>query len=151
MKRGPKPKPTALKILAGNPGKRPLPADEPKPDPGVPRRPSHVQGPALAIWNQMSKRLHKLGVLTADDGPALACLCCAIEIHRRVIDELRQSELIDNTGKGRAMRNPLIDAANSTSVVVNRWLAEFGLTPSARPRVPIARLHDADDDFLDGA
>ena len=37
--RGRKPKPTHLKVLAGNPGKRPLPKNEPKPKPIAPRCP----------------------------------------------------------------------------------------------------------------
>ncbi len=34
--RGRRPKPTRIKFLTGNPGKRPLNAGEPRPDPGVP-------------------------------------------------------------------------------------------------------------------
>ncbi len=39
--RGPAPKPTALRILEGNPGKRPLNASEPRPRAG---RPAEVSG-----------------------------------------------------------------------------------------------------------
>jgi hypothetical protein len=34
--RGRRPKPTRLKVLTGNPGKRPLNMDEPQPEPAIP-------------------------------------------------------------------------------------------------------------------
>ena len=41
--RGRKPKPTALKVLEGNPGKRPLNENEPKPENKAPRCPSWLE------------------------------------------------------------------------------------------------------------
>jgi hypothetical protein len=40
--RGPPPKPTALKLIAGNPGKKALPKDEPKPKVELPSKPRHL-------------------------------------------------------------------------------------------------------------
>jgi hypothetical protein len=42
MPRGRKPKPTKLRILEGNRGKRPLPVGEPEPDPSVPSPPDFL-------------------------------------------------------------------------------------------------------------
>lgn len=41
--RGRKPTPTAIKVLEGNPGKRPLNANEPKPKKKAPRCPSWLE------------------------------------------------------------------------------------------------------------
>ena len=41
--RGRKPKPTALKVLEGNPGKRPLNENEPKPERKAPECPSWLE------------------------------------------------------------------------------------------------------------
>ncbi len=41
--RGRKPKPTALKVLEGNPGKRPLNLNEPKPEKKAPKCPSWLE------------------------------------------------------------------------------------------------------------
>ena len=43
--RGRKPKPTAIKELEGNPGKRPLNANEPKPERKAPRCPGWLATP----------------------------------------------------------------------------------------------------------
>jgi hypothetical protein len=43
---GTPPKPTAFKLAAGNPGKRPLNAREPQPRPGAPHRPPPAGGAA---------------------------------------------------------------------------------------------------------
>ena len=44
--RGRKPTPTAIKVLEGNPGKRPLNANEPKPKKKAPRCPSWLEDEA---------------------------------------------------------------------------------------------------------
>ena len=41
-RRGPAPKPTAIKKAEGNPGKRKLNTEEPQPLPGVPECPDHL-------------------------------------------------------------------------------------------------------------
>ncbi len=76
-KQGRKPTPTALKRLAGNPGKRPLNAHEPKPRAVLPRCPAHLCPEARAEWKRISKKLHTLGLLTELDAAALALYCQA--------------------------------------------------------------------------
>jgi hypothetical protein len=49
MKPGPKPRATVVKLVTGNPGKRRLPKDEPRPD-GRPKPPKPLSGRALALW-----------------------------------------------------------------------------------------------------
>jgi hypothetical protein len=46
--RGRKPKPTFLKVLDGNPGKRPLNDQEPRPPQGIPDRPDWLDAEAQA-------------------------------------------------------------------------------------------------------
>jgi len=69
-------KPTALKVLQGNPGKRPLNNREPKPEIGaaVPEYLLKMPGP-LAQWRRWAPKLTALGVLTEVDAPAFARLC----------------------------------------------------------------------------
>ena len=43
---GPPPKPTKLKLLAGNPGKRPLNENEPEPEAVAPSVPAHLDDEA---------------------------------------------------------------------------------------------------------
>ncbi len=47
-----KPTPTRLKLLGGNPGKRPLNLDEPQPEPTLPEPPAHLSDEAKAEWGR---------------------------------------------------------------------------------------------------
>src|SRR5215831_17432794 len=70
--RGPKPTPTALRILRGNPGRRPLNAREPKAAPATLTPPAWLKGLAVAEWHRIAPVLHRLGILTEVDDIALA-------------------------------------------------------------------------------
>jgi P27 family predicted phage terminase small subunit len=91
-RRGPPPKPTRLKILQGNPGKRALNKDEPTPPaaPGGEVKPPwwlpryerdlgvngrKVRSKARTFWARIAPILDEMGVLTTADPDALAMLC----------------------------------------------------------------------------
>ena len=73
--RGRKPKPTALKLIEGNPGKRPINGHEPKPPASKPTCPSHLSPTAKAEWKRLAEALHRIGLLTQADRTALAAYC----------------------------------------------------------------------------
>ena len=70
--RGRKPKPTVLKALEGNPGKRALNMNEPNPPKKAPRCPSWLEQEAKKEWRRMGKLLEVTGVLTEMDMTAFA-------------------------------------------------------------------------------
>lgn len=65
--RGRPPKPTAVKELEGNPGKRPLNKNEPKPKQTAPKCPSWLEPDAKKEWRRLSKELESMGLLTEVD------------------------------------------------------------------------------------
>jgi phage terminase small subunit len=75
--RGRKPKPTHLKLLEGNPGRRGPNAGEPQPAQRVPTCPSHLCPPAKAEWKRLAAQLTVLRILTDLDRAALAAYCQA--------------------------------------------------------------------------
>ena len=75
--KGRKPKPTALKLLEGNPGKRPLNVDEPKPKKQAPSCPSWLEPEAKKEWKRMAKTLESIGILTEIDKAAFSGYCQA--------------------------------------------------------------------------
>ena len=75
MKPGFPPKPTALKILAGNPSRRPLPQNEPQPQRGRPNCPQWIGTEAKATWKKLAPLLDNMGVLTLIYGNALTRYC----------------------------------------------------------------------------
>jgi len=72
--RGRIPKPTAAKKLAGNPGRRPLPKNEPMPT-GKAVRPDWLNVGAMQVWNELAPGTERLGLLTDHDAFAFGVLC----------------------------------------------------------------------------
>ena len=70
--RGRPPKPTAIKELEGNPGKRPLNKNEPKPKAKAPKCPPWLESDAKKEWRRLSKELEAMGLLTQVDMAAFA-------------------------------------------------------------------------------
>lgn len=75
--RGRRPIPTRLKMLTGNPGKRPLNGDEPRPDENIPECPPELGPVARAEWDRLVGELAALRLLTNLDRAALAAYCGA--------------------------------------------------------------------------
>ena len=73
--KGRKPKPTQIKIVSGNPGKRPLQKHEPMPPRELPRPPAIIQGAARKEWRRIGRLLYDAGLLTKIDSYALAAYC----------------------------------------------------------------------------
>ena len=79
MTAGRPPKPTALKLLTGNAGKRPLPENEPAPvvPSRLPPPPKHLSDEAKSEWRRMGRELLRLGLLTTIDRAEFALYCQA--------------------------------------------------------------------------
>jgi len=76
--RGPPPKPTYLRILEGNPSKRPLNRNEPQPPPvETLDPPDYLGGHAATEWCRIVPGLSAMRLLTIADIPALAAYCVA--------------------------------------------------------------------------
>ncbi len=75
--RGRRPKPTGLKVISGNPGKRPLNQHEPQPQLAIPTCPAHLTPSAKAEWKRLACELQALGILSHLDRAVLAAYCQA--------------------------------------------------------------------------
>lgn len=73
---GPAPMPAPVKLLAGNPGHRPIPA-EVKPKPGLPTCPMWLLPEAKREWRRLGPELDRLGLMTTADRSAFAGYCQA--------------------------------------------------------------------------
>ena len=142
--RGRKPKPTQLKELEGNPGKRRLNASEPHPPVPdvVPYAPKFLNEDARGEWNRMVNILLGLGLYTEVDHAALAMYCQAWG--RWVIAERKltvEGEIITGVEGGKC-QNPWRYEANKAQDQMRRMLAEFGLTPASRARLSVPGAPD---------
>lgn len=139
-RRGPPPKPTALKILAGNPGKRPLNPREPQPSAQAPRCPAWLSKEAKREWRRIVPELEAMRVLTRVDGDALTAYSQTYARWRAAEEFLVQHgevyPLRDESGKVRCMQQfPQVSIARNLLLVLRAYQQEFGLTPAARTRV----------------
>lgn len=145
--RGRKPKPTAVKVLEGNPGKRALNLDEPKFKTQIPTCPPHLSSNAKTEWRRITKLLHQAGLLTNVDRGALAGYCAAYARWAEAERELKKPGIqwIIETDKGNLVQNPLIGIANKSMILMLKFATEFGMTPSARSRVKAEQNGEEDD------
>lgn len=143
--RGRKPKPTALKILEGNPGKRPLNEDEPKPEKKAPKCPSWLDGEAKKEWRRMSKQLEAMGILTEIDMAAFAGYCQAYARWKEAEEFITKHGTIVKTPSGYWQQVPQVSIAQTYLKIMNRFCEQFGLTPSARSRIVTDNINDEED------
>lgn len=157
---GRKTKPTNLKRLEGNPGKRRLPENEPQPDPTAPRCPHWLLPEAKREWHRVAPELERLGLLTMIDRAALAGYCQAWARWRQCEEFLKrhgvtyESPRYDRQGDevGSMVRPyPEVAIARHMMVEIRAFCTEFGLTPSSRGRINLPSRQDEDAmvDLLD--
>ena len=138
MTTGRKPKPTALNELAGNPGKRALNKDEPRPPAlrVLPALPEHLGELARRKWEELSSQLYSIGVLTEIDLDALERYCMVYQRWREAEENVvKKGGPILQTAAGNVIQNPYLSIANRCIEQLDKLAAEFGLTPSSRTRV----------------
>lgn len=147
--RGPKPIPTALKLVRGNPGCRPLNKNEPQPTRGVGPCPEGLSDVARAEWGKVVPELERLGMLALVDSPSLEAYCDAIAVMREARREIKKHGIMTEGERGY-VKNPAVAIQKEAALLVRQFAAEFGLTPSARVRLkaPEAPKRDALEDFL---
>lgn len=153
--RGPKPKPTRLKVLTGTARAHRLNPAEPKIEPAVPDAPDHLSDEAHAEWMRVTDEMAKAGILSTLDRGALAAYAQAygrwVAAERALAvmaaRDAVTAGLMIRTQSGNAIQNPLVGTANKAMADMVRYAAEFGLTPSARGRVSATSAIDADDPF----
>jgi len=138
----PKPKPTALKLLNGNPGKRALNKSEPKPSASLPRPPSWLNTRAKSKFKLLVKRIEGMGYASASHTEALA-LCAwrleQVEACAKALDDAGSLtfETINQRGAKVVKPRPEVAMQAEAARHAQSLLAEFGLTPSSATRVQV--------------
>ena len=133
--RGRKPYPSASRRLRGNPSRRPMPQNEPTPDPAIPEKPSWLDPEACAEWDRVVPELRVLGILTRLDRGVLVEYCQAwshvVELER----DRRDSGWWVPTADGSRKRNPTTASLREAYERLRSAASELGLTPAARVRL----------------
>lgn len=137
---GRRPKPTALKVLRGNPGKRPLNVDEPAITPTDPSfdTPPHElnDDPAAAAeWRRVAPMLRRSGIIGEAERMSLLALCQQWARYLDANGKVRQMGMIVKGAKDQPMTNPYIKISDLALHACLRLWVELGLTPSARAKL----------------
>ena len=152
MTKGRKPKPTHLKLVTGNPGKRALPKNEPAPARERPSKPADLDGKASKIWDVLVEETFAMGVLTRADGPALRMTCEAwarfFEARRAILQFGSMTYETEGVAGKQIKLHPNVGVQERAERTLRSWFSEFGLTPAARSRVEKA-LDDGEEDEIE--
>lgn len=145
------PKPTRLKVIQGNPGKRELRKDEPKPAPKAPNAPTWLRREAAAEWRRVVPELETLGLIGKVDRAALAAYCEAWAAFHEASQRLKTQGVEIEVVKQRFFNelgeitheevdrivNPALRHQRQALQALRGYLAEFGLSPAARTRLAV--------------
>lgn len=153
-------KPSALKLVEGNRGKRATAKQEPDPtylEDLAP--PAWLNPAAAAVWDELAPRLRSQRLLTVVDIDALALGCVALAQFRAAHNQLDAS-LVKPSKPGDAMTgaeprgehlNPWLVVQSMAFKQAMTVLREFGMSPAARTRIAIQPQGDLFDDRQGGA
>lgn len=157
--RGPKSLPANVHVLRGNPSKLPSAQlmDSLQPEIEIPGCPSHLLPEAKKEWRRISPELKRYGLISKLDRAALQSYCQSYaemvfaekrlkaeierESKKRSEDEAAGREYDGGDGfmvktvNGNLVYSHWWVIANKARVQVDRFLANFGMSPSARGRV----------------
>lgn len=139
-------KPTALKVLAGNPGGRPLNDAEPKPRNTKPKMPAHLGEKAQREWKRVVRELSAMKLLTSADADALALYCQTYQRWVEASEKIDEEGMVVVTENGYPVMSPYITIVNQCIRTMQRMLTEFGMTPASRARIRVPEKQ-ADDEF----
>lgn len=140
---GRKPKPTHLKLISGNPGRRPLKVDEFRPAVAIPRAPAHVREnkEAFKEWKRVTVELAQHGLIALVDRADLTFY--VVNWARHVEAEEMIEKAAKTSGSGLfvmtpnkfPVQSPWLAVSNRAMEFCWKFLTDFGMSPSARTRV----------------
>ena len=146
MKSGPAPKPTKIKQLEGNRGKRKLNEREPEPTLGC-TPPDYLSPGARAEWERVYPELAALDLATVVDQAALACWCLAVDALERATRQLVPTE--ENPTPEIQITTSGYEAVSGAELLrrqamkdIRAFCQEFGFTPAARSRIAVPEKPD---------
>jgi len=155
---GPKPHPTALKVLRGNPGQRRLPENEPqisRADPSFDEPPAAIADDPVASeeWRRVAPMLRMCGIATNGERGSLLILCQQWSRYLEAHGKMRALGMIVKKPSGIPVINPYLQVENAALDKCLRLWQELGLTPSARARlsaIPAKEFPTAEMNKWDG-
>lgn len=133
--RGPKPKPSFLKIVGNTERADRVNPDEPEPSGDLADPPGHLSSRAQSIWRDCIANAPP-GLLKKLDGGVLEIYVCAKETFELASAEVSEQGAMVKIGKWTG-HNPYLAIRNSAAAVMLKAAADLGFSPSSRSRVKV--------------
>lgn len=144
-----RPKPTRIKQLEGNPGKRSLNKKEPQPANKEPECPSFLTKYARIEFKRVCFELREMGILHSADTGVIACLAEAWADWRKAREEIakkgRWTEEKAMSGAIYYAHYPWMTLEKKAKADILKFSVELGLSPSARSRIQITEKAQVDE------
>lgn len=147
-KRGPKPKPTSLRVFEGDPGnllgKRKGEMQPPAP-PVLPPPPAWLGDIGKQAWEQVAATLWRIGCLTENDQKLLSLYCEAWEEFFEARKEIETCGPTAYTDKGTCYQHPAVGRKNKAIQRIRQIGGDFGMSPTARVGLNLSPAEQLDD------
>jgi P27 family predicted phage terminase small subunit len=124
-----------MKVLTGNPGKRPLNVTEPNPAAAVPECPPELGPVAHREWDRLVGELAVLRLLTNLDRAALGAYCGSYALWAEAMEAIQKFGTMVKSPSGYPIQSPYVAIANRQAEIMMRIASEFGFTPASRSRI----------------
>lgn len=135
--RGPKPRPTHLKVLEGV-EERYINREEPMPSDEAVITPPEMSEGARIIWDELADDLADKGCLTHWDTHTFAVFCEAVATYREC-RKLMGSAYIAQGAAGGVIKSPYHQIMRDCAETMAKFSSRFGLTPGDRAALKIDR------------
>lgn len=133
-------KPSALKKLQGNPGKRKL---RPEPKPTITRGEKVIvkgDGLATGFLDKYRPALQALGILTDVDEAAFEMAARHYSLAVRAYEQIKAEGLIVQGDHREKRKHPLLQVFRDNSQSFKSYAADFGMTPTGRSELKSAEV-----------
>ncbi len=137
-------KPPDLRLLEGNPGKRPIKKRGVTPT-GDAVAPVWLSPGAAAVWSRVVDAMP--GVFKATDAEILTAYCTAADSHHKATLALAIEGAILTGPRGRQSRNPWCSVQKDAVAAMERLGRRLGLDPTAREHLPTPTPQPASSKF----
>jgi P27 family predicted phage terminase small subunit len=147
--RGRKPVPTHLKVIRGNPGKRVLNANEPRPLGDLADPPEWMSESQKAGWNYAIEH-SPAGLLKKLDRSVLSVWVVAEDLHRRASEQVDKFGILTKApNTGLPIQSPYLPVVNKQAAIMLKAAEQLGFTPASRSRIQLmdSFTGDADDEW----
>jgi phage terminase small subunit len=142
---GRRPQPTALTVLRGNPSRKKLNENEPRPPSGEVVKPAELSVAAGVVWDRLAPICIQMGTLTCGDTQTFGTLC-ELQATLQQASSQKDAEGFapfvisqDFNGADVVKIHAAVKLERETANALRPYYALFGLEPVSRARISVPR------------